>query len=174
MSIFFSSGIKTLWSSSSAFVVCEAAQWDRETHTALRRSSVPMPTEWPTNYPVQTLIIYRLLFPAAILWFGHCLFQSFFFPLFFSLFPFSLCVFYFNLASIRKERLRRWRGKYSLYKLPRKTFVCGLFSSFFFHSHIRWNYDCWQFWLQKSFLLSVDSLLGNPMQESYLDIFFIY
>lgn len=54
MSIFFSSGIKTLWSSFSAFVLYEAAQWGWETHTTLRRSSVVLPTECPTNYWVQT------------------------------------------------------------------------------------------------------------------------
>lgn len=78
MSIFFSSGIKTLWSSFSAFVLYEAAQWGWETHTTLRRSSVVLPTECPTNYQVQTRSYHSVF--AAILWFGQCLY-----PLFFSL-----------------------------------------------------------------------------------------
>lgn len=53
MSIFFSSGIKTLWTSFSAFVRYEAAQWGWETHTILCRFSVVLPTECPTNYQVQ-------------------------------------------------------------------------------------------------------------------------
>lgn len=79
----FSSGIKTLWSSFSAFVLYEAAQWGWETHTTLRRSSVVLPTECPTNYQVQTRS-YHCVF-AAILWFGQCLYQTFFSPSLFKL-----------------------------------------------------------------------------------------
>lgn len=89
MSIFFSSGIKTLWSSFSAFVAYEAAQWGWETHTTLRRSSVVLPTECPTNYQVQTRI-YR----SPFLFFFRC--YPLIWPLsvpdfFFFLFPPSLC-----------------------------------------------------------------------------------
>lgn len=111
MSIFFSSGIKTLWSSFSAFVLYEAAQWGWETHTTLRRSSVVLPTECPTNYQVQTRSYHSVF--AAILWFGQCLYQTFlFFPLF------------SNWASNRDgcwsrraTYSHRWRGKYSDLKL---------------------------------------------------------
>lgn len=105
MSIFFSSGIKTLWSSFSVFVLYEAAQWGCETHTTLRRSSVVLPTECPTNYQVQTRSYHSVF--AAILWFGQCLYQTVF-----SLFS--------NRASIREGCWSRhvtcshiWRSKYS-------------------------------------------------------------
>lgn len=80
MSIFFSSGIKTLWSSFSVFVLYEAAQWGWETHTTLRRSSVVLPTECPTNYQVQTRSYHSVF--AGILWFGQCLRHTFFPSLF--------------------------------------------------------------------------------------------
>ena len=88
MSIFFSSGIKTLWSSFSAFVLYEAAQWGWETHTTLRRSSVVLPTECPTNYQVQTRSYHSVF--AAILWFGQCLYPLFFHSLSLSLSLFKL------------------------------------------------------------------------------------
>lgn len=100
MSIFFSLGIKTLWSSFSAFVLYEAAQWGWETHTTLRRSSVVLPTECPTNYQVQTCI-YHTVF-AAILWFGQRLYQTFL---------------SFQAELIIKMNVaynHRWWGKYSI------------------------------------------------------------
>lgn len=68
MSIFFSSGIKTLWSSFPAFVLYEAAQWGWETHTTLRRSSVVLPTECPTNYQVQTRIYHSVFCCYPLIW----------------------------------------------------------------------------------------------------------
>ena len=125
MSIFFSSGIKTLWSSFSAFVLYEAAQWGWETHTTLRRSSVVLPTECPTNYQVQTRSYHSVF--AAILWFGQCLYPLFSLSLSLSL---SLSVSLFsNWASNRdgcwSRRVtssHRWRGKYSNLKLSLVAF----------------------------------------------------
>lgn len=80
MSTFFSSGIKTLWTSFSAFVLYEAAQWGWETHTTLRRFCVVLPTECPTNYRVQIRSYHSVFFSflAAVLWFGQCLYQTLF------------------------------------------------------------------------------------------------
>lgn len=102
MSIFFSSGIKTLWTSFSAFVRYEAAQWGWETHTILCRFSVVLPTECPTNYQVQ-IRSYHSVF-AALLWFGWqtC------FPLF------SFWASDRDGCRLRRvNRSHRWRGEFS-------------------------------------------------------------
>lgn len=80
MSTFFSSGIKTLWTSFSAFVLRQAAQWGRETHTTLRRSSVVLPTDRPTNYPVQIRSYHTALGAYPLIWsdFSHPDFFCFF------------------------------------------------------------------------------------------------
>lgn len=113
MSIFFSSGIKTLWTSFSAFVRCEAAQWGRETHTTLCRFSVVLPTECPTNYQVQ-MRSYHSVFSTR-LWFAR--------QTRFSLFSYRAS----NRdggGSRRVNRSHRWRGKFSNLDISNNWPVC--------------------------------------------------
>lgn len=68
MSTFFSSGIKTLRTSFSAFVLHQAAQWGQETHTTLRRFSVVLPTDCPSNYQVQIRSYHTALGCYPFIW----------------------------------------------------------------------------------------------------------